>query len=50
MKIFLGRLNGSLKYLINIKTATHVKVGECKIDTIDIKEIKPVNAKNHIEI
>ena len=40
MKIFLGRLNGSLKYLINIKPATHVKVRECKIDTRNAQEEK----------
>ena len=40
MKIFLGTLNGSLKYLINIKPATHVKVGKCKIETPNAQEEK----------
>jgi hypothetical protein len=40
MKIFLGRLNGSLKYLINIKPATHVKIGKCKIETLNAQEEK----------
>ena len=40
MKIFLGRLNKSLKYLINIKPATHLKVGEYKIETRNAQEEK----------
>jgi fatty acid-binding protein DegV len=40
MKIFLGRLNGSLKNLISIKPATHVNVGECKIEKRNAQEEK----------
>ena len=40
MKIFFGRLNRSLKYLINIKPATHLKVGEYKIETRNAQEEK----------
>lgn len=40
MKIFLGHLNWSLKYLINLKPVTHVKIGECKIETRNAQEEK----------
>jgi hypothetical protein len=40
MKIFLGTLNRPLKYLLNIKHATYVKVGECKIETPNAQEEK----------
>jgi hypothetical protein len=38
MKIFLGLLNGSLKNLISIKPATHVNVGEGKIEKRNAQE------------
>ncbi len=40
MKIFLGCLNGSLKNLISIRPATHVNVGESKIEIRNAQEEK----------